>query len=67
MHRDKDGAEIEGMANQCLTQLETHPMGKNQPLTLLMILCYAYRQKPTCLLRDLIQQMMETDAKTHKH
>ena len=24
--RDKDGAEIEGTANQCLAQLETYPM-----------------------------------------
>ena len=26
-------------------QLETHPIGKYQPLTLLMILCYACRQE----------------------
>ena len=39
MHRDKDGAEIEGTANQCLAQLETHPMGESQSLTLLVTLC----------------------------
>ena len=36
---NKDGVEIEGMA-----QVETHPMGESQPLTLLMIPCYVYRQ-----------------------
>ena len=40
MGRDKDRAETEGMANQCLPQIETHPVGKNQFLTLLMILLY---------------------------
>jgi hypothetical protein len=39
--KDKDGEENEGMANQLLAQLETHPMGENQPLTLLMIFYYA--------------------------
>jgi hypothetical protein len=46
MHRDKDRVETENMANQWLAQTETHPMGKNQSLTVLMILCYAYRQEP---------------------
>ena len=46
-HRDKDRVKIEGMANQCLAQLETHPKGKNQFLTLLMIVCYACRQEPS--------------------
>jgi hypothetical protein len=32
-------------ANQQPTQFETHPTGKHQSLTLLMILSYAYRQK----------------------
>ena len=45
MCRDKDGAETEGMVNQCLAQLETHPMLENQSLTLLMILCYVCRQE----------------------
>jgi len=40
MCRNKDRAEIEEMANQWLTQPETHPMGERQPLTWLMILCY---------------------------
>ena len=31
MCRDKDGAEIEGMANQSLAKLETHFMGEGQP------------------------------------
>jgi hypothetical protein len=38
MCKDKDRAETEGMANQWLPQIETHPMDKNQSLTLLMIL-----------------------------
>ena len=33
-----DGAETEEMANQDPAQLETHPMGNHQSLTLLMIL-----------------------------
>jgi hypothetical protein len=45
MCRDKDKAETEGLANQWLAQIETHPMGKNQFLTLLMKLCYACRQE----------------------
>jgi hypothetical protein len=49
IYRDKDGAEggWGGMANQCLAQIETYPMGKNQFLTLLMILCYVCRQNPS--------------------
>jgi hypothetical protein len=35
---DKDGAETGGVVNQCLYQLETHPVGESPPLTLLMIL-----------------------------
>ena len=42
---DKNGAEFGGMANQQLAQLETDPNGESQPLTLLMILCYAYKQE----------------------
>jgi hypothetical protein len=46
-YRDnKDGAEMEGMENQGLAQLETHPTDKNQLLRLLMILCYAFRENP---------------------
>ena len=44
MYREKYGTECEGMINQWLDQLETHPMVESQPLTLFMILCYAYRQ-----------------------
>ena len=47
---DKDGADIEGMAKQCLVQLETHPMEESQPLTLLMIFCYTYRQEPSIII-----------------
>jgi hypothetical protein len=48
-------------------QSETHPKGENQPLTLLKILCYAYRQESriNCLLRGFIQQQMEIDAESH--
>jgi hypothetical protein len=41
-----DGAETDGRAKQ----FETHPMGKHQSLTLLVILCYACRQKPSMCL-----------------
>jgi hypothetical protein len=37
-HRDKDGAETEGMANQLVVHFETHHMSKHQSLTLLMML-----------------------------
>jgi hypothetical protein len=40
LFKDKDGTDTEVMANQGLPQPETHPMGKNQFLTLLMIFCY---------------------------
>jgi hypothetical protein len=46
MFRDKDRGKMEGIANQQLAQIETHPMGKKQSLTLLMILCYACRHDP---------------------
>jgi hypothetical protein len=36
IYRDNDRAETKGMANQWLPQIEIHPMGKNQSLTLLM-------------------------------
>ena len=45
--RDNDGAEIESLDNQWLAQLETHPMGESQLLTLLMILCCTCRQEPS--------------------
>ena len=32
--RDKDRAETEGVGNQWLLQIETHPMGKTQSLTI---------------------------------
>ena len=35
------------MDDQWLTQLESHPKGNNQSLTLLMILCYGCRQEST--------------------
>jgi hypothetical protein len=33
------------MANQNLVQIEAHPMYKHQSLTLLIILCFAFRQE----------------------
>lgn len=44
--RDKNLTQTKEMAKQCLVQLDMQPMGKNQSLTILMILCYAWRQKP---------------------
>jgi hypothetical protein len=70
MCRNKDGAEIEGMANQWLTQIEIHPIGKKQSLILLMILCYACRQDPrvTDLWEGpLSSQWKQTCRLTHKH
>jgi hypothetical protein len=54
--RDKDGAETE-------EAVETHLMGKHQPLTQLMILCYACRQEPSITIFWGSNQ--ETDAKTY--
>jgi hypothetical protein len=39
MCRDKDRAEKEAMVNKWLAQIESHVTGKNQFLTLLVILC----------------------------
>ena len=38
-YRQKDGVENDGIAKLYPAQLETHPMGKNQYLTLLRIYC----------------------------
>ena len=38
------------MANQWLAQLDTDPIGKNKPLTLLMILQYANIDRSLALL-----------------
>jgi len=46
-------------ADQCLTHLKIHPMGRHQSLTLLMMLCRTCRQEPT-------QQLTEADAHTHR-
>lgn len=40
-----DGAEIQGMANKLLVQLETQSIGKHESMTPLMIVGYAYRQE----------------------
>ena len=45
--KEKNGAEIEGMANQWLVQIDIPPIGRKQFLTLLMILSYACRQEPS--------------------
>ena len=47
MFRDKDRGKMEGIANQQLAQIETHPMGKKQSLTLLILIYYAYKQEPS--------------------
>jgi hypothetical protein len=40
MCRHKDGAEIEGTANQWLAQIETHPMREPTPNTINEILLF---------------------------
>lgn len=63
----EDGAETEGMARQWTIQLETHSMGKDQYLTLLMIFCYAYRQEYVVFWKappsSLIRQIQISTAK----
>jgi hypothetical protein len=44
MCKDKDGPEIEGMANQQIAEIGTQPIGESLLLTLLLILWYACRQ-----------------------
>jgi hypothetical protein len=48
-------------ANQEQAQLKTHPMGKHQSLTLLMILLCLHN----CPLRGYTLQLIETDAAKH--
>lgn len=45
--------------------IETHPMYKNQYLTLSMILWYACTHEPNCPLRSFTQQLW--DAETHNN
>jgi hypothetical protein len=65
--RDNDGAETEGKANQWPVELETHPMGTKQSLTLRMVLYYACKQEAsiTILWEAPPQRLTETDAETH--
>jgi hypothetical protein len=65
MGRDKDGAEIEGMPIQWLTQLEIHSTGVspdtiNENSDVLVVMSLAH----LCILRGFIHQLMETDAET---
>ena len=46
IYRCKDRAEIEGMTNQWLALIETHPMGERHLQILLMVLCYFWREEP---------------------
>ena len=48
--RDKDRAEREVMGNKRLTKIETCSIGKNQSLTLLMILWYSFREDPIIIV-----------------
>lgn len=50
-----------------MPQIEPQPVGKNQSLTLLIVLCYACSQEPSinCLLRGSTQKPMERDSETH--
>ena len=64
--RDKNGAESD--ANYYLAQLEANSLGKYQSLTLLMILCYACRNKlcfHNCPLRGATKQLTKTVTETH--
>lgn len=47
MYSDKDREEIEGIVNQWLSQFETHTVGKNHSMAVLMIFSYIYRQEPS--------------------
>jgi hypothetical protein len=65
MCRNKDRAETQGMANPWVPQLKTHPMGKNQSLTLLMVLCYACREPSKIVLWEAPPSSQWKDVKTH--
>jgi hypothetical protein len=53
---------MERMTSQCLDKIKAHLVGKNQSLTLLVVLCFACRQKPNFSLRFPTQKPMETDT-----
>ena len=64
MCRGKDGAETEGMVNQCLAQLI--PLGELAPDTINHTLeWFQTGISANSLLRCFIQQLMEKDADTH--
>jgi hypothetical protein len=50
--RDKNKSKDRGNGQPMTTQIETHPMGKNQYLTLLMILCYYFRQNTNITISE---------------
>jgi hypothetical protein len=66
MCREKRGTEMEGMVNWWLAQLETHPMGRNQSLTLLIILCYVCRQNPGIAILWELHPAVNRNRCSHK-
>jgi hypothetical protein len=67
MCKDNDTEEIQVVAKQRLFQVEIHPMGESQSMTLLMILCSTCRQElqHNFPLRGFVHQLVEMDAKAH--
>ena len=64
--RNKYGAEMEGMTNQSLFQLDTQSMDKKQSLSLFMILLWFQAgYKYNYPLRSSIEQLTETDVEIH--
>ena len=62
-------AEMGRMANQWLAQIKTHPMGNRQSLSLLMILCFAYRTEPIISLRVppiVVKKQMQRSSVKHQ-
>lgn len=62
MYRDKDEAEIEGMPNQWLVQLESNPSKPTPDSINDTLLWFQTGALYNSLLRGFIQQPMETGA-----
>ena len=48
MYTDEDRAETEEMANEWLPKIETHTMGKNKSIMVLIL--FACKQEPTIII-----------------
>jgi hypothetical protein len=64
-YKDINGAESERMVDHRSAQLGIHSMGRHQMLTLLLILCWAFRQDQS--MDILCSCLIQTRILTTKH